>query len=162
MALILIAGFFYFSSLPYDLLLRLTIYPVNSLINMFYPSLILGDTIIVNNIIITIIPACVGVSAYLLLIILNLSIVMTRKQRVYSILSSFLALLFLNILRIFILSMLLLNNSSYYDSLHKILWYFMSIVFVILVWFFVAYIFKIKNAPVYSDIKFIINTKNVK
>ena len=106
--LLIVALFVISSTLFYSLFLKLTIYPVNFLLNFFYNSEVFGDTILINGFQISIIPACVAVSAYLLLLILNLTTPIKLEKRIKLILLSFLELLGINILRIFILSILLI------------------------------------------------------
>jgi exosortase/archaeosortase family protein len=147
---------FSYSTLIYNIFISFTIYPVNFILSLFYNSAVSESMIFIENNTIEIIPACVGVSAYLLLLILNLTIRMPLKRRLYSLVFSVFSLLILNILRISLLSSLLIGDFAYFNELHKFLWYFMSIVLVITVWFATAYIFKIKEIPVYSDFKQII------
>ncbi|MEK6880877.1 MAG: pacearchaeosortase, partial [Nanoarchaeota archaeon] len=113
----------------------------------------IGNMLIVNSLAIEIIPACVAISAYFLLLVLNLTIAMDLKKRVYSILLSFLALLILNILRIVILSSMYVEKFAYFEQVHLFFWYFLSTIFVVCIWFGTAYVFRIKNIPIYSDIK---------
>jgi len=140
----------------YNLMLYLTIYPTNLLINLFYSSYILNNSIITEHVIIKIIPACVAVSAYFLLLILNLTTDMKARQRIYSLVFSFIALLLINILRIFLLSILLITQFVYFDIVHKFFWYVLSILIVIGIWFLSVYLFKIKNIPVYTNINYLI------
>lgn len=142
-------------SLPliYKIFTPLTIYPSAFLLNFFYDVAVNNIFIINNEIFIEIIPACVAGSAYLLLLILNLTTPMNIKKRIYSVLFSFLILLILNILRIFTLSVLYYNEFVFFDLTHKLFWYAGSTVFVILIWFFIVKIYNIKDIPVYSDLK---------
>ena len=66
----------------------------------------------------------------------------------------------LNILRIFFLSILTINNSQFFDFAHKLFWYLLSTIFVIGIWFLTIKIFKIKSIPGYTDIKYF--AKNIK
>lgn len=147
---------FSYSSIIYNIFLSFTIYPVNFILNLFYNSAVFESRIFLENSTIEIIPACVAVSAYLLLLILNLTIAMPLKKRLYSLCFSVFSLLILNILRISLLSSLLVEDFVYFEELHKFLWYFLSLVLVIVIWFATAYLFKIKEIPVYSDFKRII------
>lgn len=158
LVLIIIGLFVAFSQFFYYLFLPLTIYPVNFLLNLFYKSLgsiVSSPHLLIGSFAIEIIPACVAVSAFYLLLILNLSTAMSLKKRIYTLLFSFLALLLLNILRIFLLTILLVNQTTSFDLVHKFLWYGLSIFFVIAIWFLTVFLFKIKNIPIYSDIKFL-------
>jgi exosortase/archaeosortase family protein len=144
-------------SLPaiYKVFSILTIYPVIFLLRLIYPSVLLFRNIIaINmNVYIQIIPACIAGSAYLLLLILNLSVPITAKKRVFSLVLSILILLCLNILRIFFLSVLYYNKSNLFNFTHLFFWYVLSTIFVIAIWFFIVKIFSIKEIPIYSDLK---------
>ncbi len=147
--------------LIYKIFLPLTLYPVAGLFKFFYQVSIRADIIIISlQTPIRIVSACIAGSAYLLLLILNLSVPMKTKQRIYSIALSFIILLVLNILRIFILGILYHNNFKFFDFTHKLFWYVLSTVFVIGIWFLIVKIFSIKEIPVYTDIKYL--AKNMK
>jgi len=149
--ILIIFGIFLF--LFYKIFLPLTIWPVYFLLNLFYNVSIAGNLLAVAGVKIEIINACVAGSAYFLLLILNLTTSMKTKQRIYSIIFSILSLLVLNILRIFFLSILYIENFTFFEITHKLFWYALSIIFVVGIWFLTVKIFKIKNIPVYSDIK---------
>ena len=133
----------------------LTLYPVIFITSFFYESSIIGNTIIIGDISISLADACIAGSAYLLLLILNLSVRMDCRKRVYSILFSMLAFLILNIARIILFTFLLLNSFAYFDITHKIFWYFVSSILVVLVWFLTIRIFKIKEIPFYTDLRLV-------
>lgn len=144
-----------FSSIFYHLLLPLTIYPVSWLLSFSYESVVMTEMLLVNDLAIEIIPACVAVSAYFLLLILNLATPMSAKKRAGSLIFSFFLLLLLNIIRISLLSVMLINKSASFDIVHMVLWYSLSIVFVVGIWFLSVWVFKIRQVPVYSDIKYL-------
>ena len=154
--IILLAAFnslfiFYFIFTP------LTLYPVFFLSKIFFNATLTGNTIIANSFNIQIIDACVAGAAYYLLLILNLSTPNLKlKTRIKGLLFSFILLLLLNIIRIFILIILLFSFSSIFDITHKFFWYFLSTIFVILLWFLEVKLFNIKDIPFYSDIKILI------
>jgi len=156
--LLFLAFILLLSPLFYDVFLKLTIYPVNFFLNFCYTSAVSGDTIFVEGIQITLIPACIAVSAYFLLLILNLTTPIKIKTRIKLLLLSFVMLLLVNIIRILILSILLIDNSAYFDIVHKFFWYFMSTIFVLIIWFSLIAIFKIRQIPVYSDFKALIKS----
>lgn len=142
----------------YSVFTPLTVYPVYWLLNVFFDvSLLAGNVILVNNTIpIELIQACIAGSAYYLLLMLNLftpKIKMSTRLRM--ILYSFLAFLVINILRIFILSIVAVNSSSFFNITHKIFWYSVSTVFVVGIWFAQVKTYKVKEIPLYSDIKYI-------
>ncbi len=144
----------------YNFFFILTLEPLKWILGALYTLTSYGEIIYLDNITIEIIPACVAFSAYILLLILNLTTHMKIAKRVLSVIFSFLLLLVINILRIFLLSVLVVNAYSGFEIVHKVMWYALSIVIVVGIWFLTLKIFKIKEIPVYSDIKKVI--KNVK
>lgn len=142
---------FYFVFTP------LTIYPIYFLFGLFFDVSLLGNILVINNEFpIEFIKACIAGSAYYLLLILNLSTPkIDLKKRVKMIILSFVSLLFVNILRIVLLILLFIYGFAFFDITHEFFWYFVSIVFVIGIWFAEVKIFKMKGIPFYSDLKFL-------
>ncbi len=138
----------------YAIFTPLTVKPTAFLLDLFY-NIILDNNIILIDFrtTIKIIPACVAGSAYLLLLILNLTVPMEIKKRIKTILLSFLILLILNIARIFFLAIWYHESIPFFDFTHKLFWYGLSTLFVVAIWFFIAKKFSIKQIPVYSDMK---------
>ena len=149
---------FYFVFTP------LTVYPVFFLINLFFNSSLTGSTIsIADCSLIEIIKACVAGSAYYLLLILNLSTPKIKLQkRINMILLAFASFLIINILRIFLLSMIFLSGSFLFDIIHELFWYLGGVIFVAGIWFIEVKSFKIKKIPFYSDIKLLYKISNLK
>jgi len=137
----------------YEFFLRLTIYPLNFLLNLFYNSSFSNNLIAINGYHIELIPACIAIAAYFLLLTLNLTTPMNPRKRIYSVIFSFLIFLLFNIARLFFLSLLFINSNIYFEQIHMILWYSINILFVLIAWFLTVYLFKIKNIPVYQDFK---------
>ena len=138
----------------YIIFTPLTIYPVFLLLSLFFNATLSGNLIMLDKLLpIEIINACVAGSAYYLLFVLNLSIPMEIKKRLKMLLFSFVSLLIINILRIFLLSILFASGTSLFDITHEIFWYFGSVVFVVGIWFVSIKIFKAKEIPFYSDLK---------
>ena len=147
-------------SLPfiYKIFTPLTINTSAFILDFFYDITINNSIIILDNqTFIQIIPACVAGSAYLLLLIINLTIPMSLDKRLKSILLSCLLLFIANIIRISLLSSLYHTNAPYVDFTHKLFWYGLSTVLVVLIWFIIVKIFSIKEIPVYTDIKHLKN-----
>lgn len=155
-ALLLLLSF----SLPiiYKIFTPLTINTTYLLLKQFISTILISGNLLIipPDKAIELNQACIAGSAYLLLLILNLSVSMNLKKRIYSILSSFLLLLILNILRIFFLIILYHNESSFFNITHKLFWYGLSTVFVVGIWFLIVKKFSIKETPVYSDIKYFV------
>lgn len=154
--IMLVAGipnfwFFYLIFTP------LTIYAVYFFLNLFYQDVsLMSNIILVNSMPIEIIDACVAGSAYYLMLILNLSIPNIKiKKRLLLLLFSFSLFFIANVLRIVFSSYLLVSGTTWFDFAHKLFWYAGSILFVVGIWFFGIKIFKVKEIPFYSDLKFL-------
>ncbi len=143
----------------------LTAWPVKWLLDIFYDvSLISGKIILVNRSIpIELIEACIAGAAYYLLMILNLATSGIRiKKRINILLLTFGVFLALNILRIFILSLIAVSGSSFFDITHKFFWYSLSTIFVVAIWFGAVKTLKIKDIPFYSDLKLLLGKARLK
>lgn len=152
--IILAAGLFAFSSL-YAIFTPLTIQPSNLLLSFFYNTSINGNQIIIGGFLIELVEACIAGSAYYLLFLLNLSLPMKLKTRILSITFSFMIFLVINVLRIFIFSLLYINNFRYFDVTHMLFWYVISGVIVFLVWLATIKTFKLTSIPFYTDLNLI-------
>jgi len=141
----------------YLLFTPLTIYVVYFFLHIFYENtLLIGNVILVNSIPIEIIEACVAGSAYYLMLILNLSIADLKiKKRLLLLLFSFSSFFLVNVIRILFSSYLLVSGATWFDFAHRLFWYAGSIVFVVGIWFLGIKIFKIKEIPFHTDIKFL-------
>jgi exosortase/archaeosortase family protein len=139
----------------YDLFNFLTVYPVTWILMIFSGGtrLFEGNLIFFKGFYAEIISACVAGAAYYLLLILNLSTPMKLQTRIKSVLFLMLTFLVLNIIRIVIFTILLTTGYEYFDLAHKAVWYFGSTILVVLIWFVNVWLFKIKDIPVYSDVK---------
>lgn len=141
----------------YAIFTPLTVYPVFYALNLFFNASLSNTTIILEGSSIQLIKACIAGSAYYLLLILNLTTPMPIKKRIISIIFSFLSFLVVNIARIIFFSILLLKSFSLFNTLHLIFWYLLSGIIVFLIWLAEIRIFKIKDIPVYSDIRNLIS-----
>jgi len=143
--------------LIYLIFTPLTVYPVYFILSLFYQvslhqatlSIFTGETLKL----IEIAGACVAGSAFYLLYILNLTTPMKAKTRLYSLIYSSLALLLINILRIILLSFLSIKDYASFEIIHKLFWYFLSTILVVLIWFSQVYFFNIKAYPILTDFK---------
>lgn len=151
-------------SLFYFIFTPLTFFSCYWIFSIFGETFLLGNIILFNGSAINLVEACIAGSAYFLLFILILSTAdIPLFKRLKVLIFSFMSLLFLNIVRICIMGLLI--GTKYFSLVHLFFWYFLSIVFVVLIWFSAVKIFKIKSIPVYSDLKLIIKfikKKNVK
>lgn len=154
--LLLVASAYSNLAIFYIIFSPLTIYPVFFLLSLFFNASLSSNIISIANFNIYLIDACIAGSAYYLLLILNLS-TPNIKKRISAILFSFASFLIINILRIFIFSILFVNSFSLFFPLHLFFWYFLSIVIVVIIWFAEVRLFKIKNIPFFTDISFLYN-----
>ncbi len=144
---------FYFVFTP------LTLYVLSFILKLFFEVAISGNTLILNaEFPIELIEACIAGAAYYFLLILNLSFPAKLKKRIAMILFSFAFLFVINVLRIVLLSIIFVKGYSFFDAAHWILWHLMSIVFVCVIWFVEVKLFKIKEIPVYTDLKFLLKS----
>ena len=116
-----------------------------------YAISILGGEATVN-----IVKYCVTASAYYLLALLciiTMGISLWKRFLMFLIGS---ALIFgMNIARIVILIIILLNNEGMFEAAHFTLGLLLSVGYVILVWVLLSFLFKVKTIPFYSDIRFL-------
>ena len=140
---------FYFIFTP------LTIYPTYLFFGLFSDVVLIGNILIINSdLAVEFIRACIAGSAYYLLLALNLSIPDVKlKKRFKMIAFAFALLLFVNLIRI--ITLISIYGFKYFDVTHEFFWYFVSTIFVVGIWFFEVKIFKIKQIPFYSDLKFL-------
>ncbi len=136
----------------YFIFAPLTFYPLVFILRLFYNVGVVGNKLFIGQNIIEISGACIAVSAYYLLALLNIT---TRgikiKNRVKMFLFHSVLILVPNILRIILLTALKVNGSAAFDLVHKVIWYFIGTVYIVLIWFAGVYTLKIKSMPFYSD-----------
>lgn len=148
--------------IPYNLLLYifkpLTLYINYVLLYIVgYNPIISFDSILVGKTTLIFAPACIAVSAYYLLLLLVLfTKCIVFKKRIYCFLLGSLLILILNVIRIFILSLLVINyHQEWFELIHMLFWYAVSGVYVALIWIFLVHKFKIKSIPIYSDLEYL-------
>lgn len=142
----------------------ITIYLTAFLLKIFFQTSVIGDVIVLkNHFLIQMINACVAGSAYYLLFILNLSIPKINiKKRIKMICFAFGSFLVVNILRIIVLTTIFFYEILWFPLAHKLLWYAGSVILVVGIWFLEVKLFKIKQIPFYTDIKFLYKKSNLK
>ncbi len=101
--------------------------------------------------------ACIAAPAYFLLMFL---IVTTKdikfERRIFSFLIGSLLILIMNVIRIFILGIILVYYGiDLFNAIHLLFWSLISGVYVAVVWIFIVYYMKIKSIPIYDDIKYL-------
>ena len=149
----------------YKVFAPLTVYPVYFLLKTFFSATLFPDRIILigNTISIELIDACIAGSAYYLLLILNLSVPKIKiSRRIYMIFFAFLSFLLVNVVRIFLLGTLAVYKSPLLVLAHMLFWYLLSTIFIVAIWFAEVKIFKVKEIPIYSDVKFLYKNSGLK
>jgi len=138
----------------YKILTPATIHTVNWALSVFTKTILVENIIILEEITIEIIPACIAGAAFYLLFILVLSTPNIKlKTRVFAIITATATLFILNIARILILVQL--SDLASFETIHWIFWHIISIIAVVAIWFGTAKLYKIKSIPIYSDITYI-------
>ncbi len=156
-ALILLAGLgnlFIF----YKIFSPITFYLSSSILSLFGEVVNLYSlrVFIFNQAVVELINACIAGSAYYLLFILALAIPsIVLRKRIYLLAFSFGSLLILNVLRIVLMS--LIAGTVYFEPVHMIFWYLVSLVFVVGIWFSAVKLFSIKEIPIYSDLVYLMD-----
>ena len=138
----------------YLLLLKPTLH-VSSLFLSSYTPIILDDSLIINNVILNFIPACIATLAYVLLLMI---ILLTKDLGVKNSIKLFLlgsVIIFIaNIARIDILIYIYFEyGGNMFNKLHLFIWKIISGIFVAFVWIFLSHVYKIEQVPIYDDIK---------
>lgn len=140
----------------YKIFTPLTLNSSYFILKLFYSDAsIAGNVVSFSGNSVGIISACVAGAAYFLLLLLNLGVSMSVNKRIKSLCFIIISFFIVNIIRIVVFSILFAANYSSIDILHKITWHILSIVFVIGLWFIAVKIFKIKEIPLYSDLKYV-------
>lgn len=148
---LLVFVFGVFISIFYLIFTPLTLLFLKLIFNLFFEVKVVKNFLIFNSTLIEIIPACVGGSAYYLLLALNfLTPNIKIKKRLGILLISFFSFFVFNLLRLFFLILLEFKGieTNFY---HKFFWYFGSTLFVFALWILLVKLFKIKEIPVISD-----------
>jgi len=125
------------------------------LLQTVYEVSLSGTTITIDSASFIFIPACSAAIAYLLLaelLLVTRDITLQQGLRMFFIGAA--AIFFMNIARIVILVFVYLNfGKNYFDLVHIVFWHVVSTIFVAAVWIALVEWYKIKQIPVYSDIK---------
>jgi exosortase/archaeosortase family protein len=142
----------------YKILTPLTVFSVSRAISLFTKVIVAGNFIYLEDFSVELIRACVAGSAFFLMFILVFSTADIKpKKRAFALLTSLVMLFLFNFLRIIFLIFIYSPSSNYFSAIHWILWNFVSVFFVVGIWFFVVKIYKIDSIPVYSDIKYLLS-----
>lgn len=136
-----------------------TLYASAGMLNLFYHHSVFitsANSFALLGEPINLIPACIGISAYLFLLLLNLSSPMGLKTRIKSFVFIIGSFFVINVVRIALFSSLAVSGWAYFDVAHKSIWYLGSTFLLLIIWFVNVYLFNIKSIPLYTDIKTLI------
>jgi len=139
----------------YPLLSVLTLYSSYFILGIFYPASLNENIISFGSKSIQLIDACISGLAYLLLLVLNLSVEMPFSKRAKSLCLSFLLFFVYNLFRIVFLSSLFLSEFSFFDAAHLFFWYAGSLIAVLLIWLLEIKLFRLTDIPVWSDMQYL-------
>lgn len=150
-------SFMFFYGFYHKFLFPLTVYPSYFLINLFYDIQLVGNSFFIENSVINVVPACIAVIAYALLFLL---IIFTKDLSFIKSVKIFfvggLLILAMNVLRTVLLSVILVEfGSNLFEDVHLLFWNFVSGAYVAFVWIFLVFRFKIKEIPIYGDLKYL-------
>lgn len=162
--LIFIALFIYLYQFLDNILTPITIYFSNLILNLFYSSTILNNSIYFQDKAVEFVPACIALTAYSLLFLL---IILTKdislKNSIKMFLFGSLLIFVMNIIRIEILLFLLIkNNYNLFEQVHLLFWNFVSGLYVAFVWIVLIKKYNVKSIPIYSDVKYLYQRINSK
>ena len=147
---------------------KITIYIVFFLLKIADTTAVLGKysvkyAIDIQGVTVNIVPLCVTASAYYLLFLLVFLVKDVKfLSRLKMIFLGIFFIFLMNLVRIIILIWVLINKGDLFANLHTFLWFILSTVYVIALWLFFSYIYEIKTIPIYSDIKYLLSSKNIK
>ncbi len=118
-----------------------------------YFPVIVGNNLLLGGYALRFIPACIAASAYYLIAVL---VLLTKdvslKNRIKLFCLGALLIFVMNIARIDILILILMEYGvNMFSKVHVFFWEFVSSIYVALVWVFLSRRFKIKTIPFYSD-----------
>ncbi len=145
----------------YKVLTPTTVFAVSKILSIFNEVYVLENLIVLDEVMIELIPACVAGSAFFLMFLLVFSTANVKPlKRFYLLLSTTIILFALNVARIIFL--VAIAGKNYFEIVHWTLWNLVSVFFVVAIWFFVAWLYKINSVPIYSDILFLKELTNKK
>jgi exosortase/archaeosortase family protein len=119
--------------------------------------ILVGNLLFVKGMAFKFVEACVASLAYsLIFILVMLTSDLNLRKRVLIILTGWLLIFVMNVMRIIVLVSVAVNHSEeLFKSLDIVIWLGISGVFVALVWIALVWLYDIKSIPVYNDIKFL-------
>lgn len=140
-----------------------TTHLLNSLLQIFFDFSFENSSIVFGSYELFLIESCFAISAFYLFLVLLLSTPnINLRRRFVFFLSGTLVLALLNAFRIFFLIFILINYASLFSFTHFLFWNLISTILVVGIWFAEVKIFKIRDIPFYTDLKYIYELKKRK
>lgn len=156
---VLTLGTILLRDLWYQLLSPLTIYVNYWFFLLYLPVSLAGNTLSINGTSFEFVQACIAVSAYLIftaLVLLTKGVTVNKRLQMLGI--GFVAIFVANMLRVQVLiNIYFYFGKNFFDSVHLLFWHFISAIFVFFIWVYLSKKYKIRNIPVYSDLKYLLN-----
>ena len=130
---------------------------------IFYSqSILTGSQIIIKNNFLTFNNACAAISAYYLIFILTILTKDIPLRNVIKMIGfGFGAIFIANLIRLIFLISLLDIGDKFFDFWHLLIWRILATLFVALIWILLIKRYKVRNVPIYSDLKYLIQNKKL-
>lgn len=147
-------------NLFYKVFTPLTIHPVYFFFKLInYQPVLMEDFMMIKEVPLMFIQACIAASAYYLLLIL---ILLTKDIKFKTIIKMFVLgsflILIANIVRIIILILVLLHiGINWFETVHLFFWRLVASVIVVIIWIYLVRKYQIKSIPIYSDIRYLLD-----
>ncbi len=144
-----------FPNVLYNVLAPVTLYLSYLGLKLFYSPELFSNALKIDHYTLNFVPACVAVSAYLLLAFLILTTAhISWKQRAKMFVLGSILILAMNIVRIVLLvTILIAYGKNYFQNIHLIFWHMVASLYVVVVWIFLIKKYKINAVPVVTDFK---------
>ena len=131
---------------------------VKEITSFFYNISTEGYSMTVEGTTLNFVPACAAIAAfYLLFLLITTTKDLNFKISVKLFLIGGLLIFIANLIRIEFLTYLLVEyGKNYFEMVHIIIWSAISSIYIAVTWIFLVNYYRIKNIPVYSDIKYLL------
>jgi exosortase/archaeosortase family protein len=143
-------NYFYFIFTP------VTVYGSGFLLSLLgYNVIINGNRLSIGDSSFVFIEACIALAAYyllFLLVIFTKDLGLKKSLRIFGLGS--LLILVMNVIRVDILIILFIEASErWFETIHMVFWKFLAGIYVALVWIALTRYYKVKEIPIFSDLK---------
>lgn len=139
-------------------------YPTIYLVSLFFNSVIQENVLVIGSYSFTFIEACIAPYAYYFILLLVLFCKdLTLILRLKLIAIGWLLIFWMNVFRIVVIIFLTLQyGMDMFNIVHMIWWQFLSGIYIALVWIFLVWKYKIRETPIYDDVKYLMKIIRVK